>query len=63
MITTNQLNQIRKDKKISYKKLAKSIGLSATQTANILTGTSEMSVKHLINICNELQIGVSFTYI
>ena len=63
MITINQLNQIRKDKKVSYKKLAKSIGLSATQTANILTGTSEMSVKHLINICNELEIGLSFTYI
>lgn len=56
------LNQIRKDKKIPIKDVAKALKLSNTQTYNILTGKSNMSVNQLETICNCIEIGLHLTY-
>lgn len=62
MISVEQLNLIRIEKKVSKTAISKHLGLSRQQVSNILSGNSSMKVQQLIEICELLQIDTAFIY-
>lgn len=62
MIQQKDINHLRKLHRTPVKDIQAALGVSATQTTNLLHCRSEMSLKQFITCCQVIGVDVRFSY-
>ena len=63
MVSIEQLNALRKLKKVPMSALEKPLSLSRQQVSNLFSGKTHMKLHQFITICLEMGVNTEFCYL